>query len=168
MKKILLFCFTALLVWLASAQASALLDRLSSPLPAPTLDIPDLQKNIWKTADLKGQPAIVNFWATWCPPCREEMPSMEKAWEKIKDEGIQMLAVSYGEDADRVEAFQMDYPMSFPVLLDTSGEVGRNWPVKGLPTTFVIDSEGNIVYQALGAREWDDDELLDMVRELKK
>ncbi len=145
-----------------------LLDALSKPLPAPELDLLDMQEKKWKTADLKGNPAIINFWATWCAPCREELPSMEKAWEKIKNEGIQMLAVSYGEDADTVGAFQMDYPMSFPVLLDSKGEIGRSWPVKGLPTTFVIDTEGNIVYQAMGAREWDDEQLLAIVRALKK
>lgn len=148
-----------------SAQQLEEMDRI---MPAPELGIPDLEDNLWKINDLKGSPAIINFWATWCPPCREEMPSMEKAWLKIKDEGIMLMAISYGEELETVEAFALEYPMSFPVLLDTVGTTGKSWPVQGLPTTFILDAEGRIVYQATGAREWDDEELLDQVRALKK
>ena len=144
------------------------LKHVDEIIQAPELGLQDLDNKLWKIADLKGQPAIINFWATWCPPCREEMPSMEKAWLDIKDEGIMLMAIAYGEEREAVEAFEVEYPMSFPVLLDSLGTTGRSWPVKGLPTTFVLDSDGRIVYEATGAREWDNEVILDQVRALKK
>ena len=117
--------------------------------------------------DYRGKPVIINFWATWCPPCRRELPSMNRAWKKIKEEGIVMIAVDVGEDEDTIFTFMGDYPIDFTVLLDSSGEISANWPVVGLPTTFVLDNQGRLVYQAIGGREWDEDSLLDKVRALK-
>ena len=134
---------------------------------APEINLVDLDGKEWSLADLKGRPVIINFWATWCPPCIGEMPSIERAWNAVKDEGIQVMAISYGEDQDLVEAFRERYPMSFPVIADTTGNVVRQWPVKGLPTTVVLSPEGEIVYQVVGTREWDDAEILDKVRALK-
>jgi peroxiredoxin len=110
---------------------------------------------------------IVNFWASWCPPCRRELPSMNRAWARFQPQGIMMLAINVGEDEDTIFPFMADYPIDFPVLLDRDGETIRRWPVRGLPTTFVIDPRGRIVYQAVGGREWDDRKLLDKVRNLK-
>ena len=92
---------------------------------------------------------------------------MNRAWKKIKDEGIVMLAVDVGEDEDTVFTFMADYPIDFTVLLDSRGDVSARWPVVGLPTTFVLDRKGRLVYQAIGGREWDNDSLLDKVRALK-
>ncbi len=162
-----LFFLCCIFTYIPYVAADPLLDRLAKPVPAPALGLPDLQNRIWKTESLKGQPAIINFWATWCPPCRAEMPSMERAWEQIKDEGIQMLAINYGEEIDTVDTFLLEFPMSIPVLLDTTGKTGNTWPFRALPTTFILDSEGNIVYQATGPREWDSKGILDKVRALK-
>ena len=90
---------------------------------------------------------------------------MNRAWSKVKD-AVSMLAINVGEDEDTIFIFSADYPIDFPVLLDRSGDVIREWPVKGLPTTFVLDREGNIRYMAVGAREWDDDALLEIVKSL--
>ena len=117
-------------------------------------------------SDYRGKTVIINFWATWCPPCREEMPSMERAWNKIKDQNIMMFAINVGEDEDTIFTFLGDYPASFTILLDTSGTLIEQWPVKGLPTTFVVSPEGKLVYRAIGGREWDDDALLDKIRKL--
>ncbi len=137
------------------------------PTAAPEIGLVDLDGNKWLLSDLKGRPVIINFWATWCPPCIEEMPSFERVWDIVKDEGIQILAISYGEDQDLVEAFRARYTMSFPVIADTTGNVVREWPVQGLPTTVVVDPAGDIVYKVVGTREWDDEEILDKVRALK-
>jgi peroxiredoxin len=93
---------------------------------------------------------------------------MNRAWEKIKNDGIEMLDINGGEDEDTIFAFSGEYPIDFTVLLDESGTEINKWPIKGLPTTFVIDPDGKIIYQAIGGREWDDDKLLDKVRALKK
>ena len=133
--------------------------------PAPDFELVDVDGDNHRLSDYRGKPLIINFWATWCPPCREEMPSMNRAWSKVKDD-VSMLAINVGEDEDTIFIFSADYPIDFPVLLDRSGDVIRNWPVKGLPTTFVLDREGKIRYMAVGAREWDDDALLEIVKSL--
>jgi len=163
MKSGLLIFFTLFAPALNAEQMTPLPDNK----PAPALLLPDMDGVKHDIRDYRGRPVIINFWATWCPPCRRELPSMNRAWKKIKDEGIVMLAVDVGEDEDTVFTFMADYPIDFTVLLDSSGEITARWPVVGLPTTFVLDREGRLVYQAIGGREWDNDSLLDKVRALK-
>jgi len=151
-----------------SLYAKQLMTPLTDKKPAPNFKLPDLDGKTHHLSDYKGRPVIINFWATWCPPCREELPSMNRGWAKIKSEGIAMLAINIGEDEDTIFTFTGDYPIDFSILLDESGEVINQWPIKGLPTTFVIDPEGRIVYRAIGGREWDADELLNQVRALKR
>jgi len=144
--------------------------QLLSPVPnvpAPAFELIDLDDQVHKLSDYKGQPLIVNFWATWCPPCREEMPSMERAWQTLQDQGIAMVGINVGEDFDAVFGFLGQIEVTFPLLLDSSGEESRRWPIRGLPTTYVINKEGEIVYQAIGGRDWNDDAILDLVRELR-
>ncbi len=141
---------------------------LADPQPARDFTLLDMDGVSHKLSDYKGKPVIINFWATWCPPCREEMPSMERAWDKIKDQDIAMLAINAGEDEDTIFTFMADYPASFTILLDSSGTMIEQWPVLGLPTTFVVSPEGKLVYRAIGGREWDDEKLLDQIRKLKK
>ena len=92
---------------------------------------------------------------------------MNRAWHLVKDQGIAMLAINVGEDEDTVFTFTADYPVDFPLLLDENAKAVQDWGVLGLPTTFVVDPGGNIVYQAVGGRAWDDPVLLDQVRALK-
>lgn len=92
---------------------------------------------------------------------------MERAWRLLQPEGIQMLAVNVGEDEDTVFAFTANYPLSFPLLLDQSAAVTEQWPIRGLPTTFVVDPRGRLAYRAIGGRAWDDEELIDQVRALQ-
>lgn len=135
---------------------------------APGYELLDMDGVKHTLDELKGKPVILNFWATWCPPCRAELPSMNRAWAKLKDDGIAMVAINVGEDEDTIFSFMADYPIDFTVLLDASGDIINRWPVKGLPTTYVIDAQGRVVYQAIGGREWDDERLLEKVRALKK
>lgn len=144
---------------------------LLTPLPekqrAPALVLTDIEGVKHDIREYRGKPVIINFWATWCPPCRRELPSMNRAWKKIKAEGIVMLAVGVGEDEDSVVDFMTVHPIDFTVLLDKQAEVSAQWPVDALPTTFVLDKQGRLVYQAIGGRNWDNDKLLDRVRALK-
>ena len=133
---------------------------------APDFALPDIDAAIHRLSDYRGQVVIVNFWATWCPPCREEMPSMQRAWEQIQDENIVILAIDIGEDEDTIFTFTGDYPVEFPLLLDLDSSVIQDWPVRGLPTTFVIDPQGRIAYRAIGTRDWEDPALLDTLRKL--
>ncbi|WP_242479526.1 TlpA family protein disulfide reductase [Lamprobacter modestohalophilus] len=160
-----------LLLVLAPAAMAAESGALLTPLPdqpeAPAFELVGPDERVYRLANFKGQPLIVNFWATWCPPCRAEMPSMQRAWEQLEAEGIGMIAINVGEDAETVQAFLEQVPVSFPLPLDTDSKVTQRWPMRGLPTTFVVAPDGRLVYKATGEREWDDPALLEQVRALK-
>ncbi len=132
---------------------------------APAFSLHDLDGKTHQLSDYLGKPVIVNFWATWCPPCREEMPSMQRAWNLIQDEAV-MLAINVGENEDKVFPFLGLYPVDFPILFDSDSSVLKAWPVQGLPTTFVVDPQGRIVYRAIGGRNWDNAEILQKIMAL--
>ncbi len=158
------------LAMLGAAPAGGSLQTLSEMPdrpPAPAFSLQDIDGARHRLEDYRGQVVIVNFWATWCPPCREEMPSMQRAWEQIRTQGIIMLAVNIGEDEDTIAQFTANYPVDFPLLLDRDSAVVQSWPVLGLPTTFVVDPEGRLAYRAIGGRHWDDLKLLARVQALK-
>lgn len=142
-----------------------------TPIPerpaAPDFDLKDPDDRPQRLDDYRGKPIILNFWATWCPPCREEMPSMQRAHEAVSGDGIALVAINVGEDADTIQQFLANYPVDFPLPMDLDSRVVQSYPVKGLPTTFVIDPDGRLAYVATGGREWDDPKLLDQVRALK-
>jgi peroxiredoxin len=160
-------CLTVITSAFAAGGADQGLKPLPERPPAPAFDLEGPDGESVRLADFRGRPVIVNFWATWCPPCREEMPSMQRAWEQVRDEGIALIAINVGEDAETIKRFTQSYPVGFPLPMDLDSQVVQSWPVKGLPTTFVVDPEGRLVYQAVGEREWDDPALLDQVRALK-
>jgi thiol-disulfide isomerase/thioredoxin len=135
---------------------------------APAFDLKDPDGRSVRLADFRGKPLIVNFWATWCPPCREEMPSMQRAADLVSNEGIRLVAINVGEDADTVSQYLMEARLDLPVLLDETSGVVMSYPVRGLPTTFVVDADGRLAYVATGGRAWDDPALLDKVRALKQ
>ena len=151
----------------AAQQAGAGLTPLADAPPAPAFSLVDMDGTVYRLSDIRGRVVIVNFWAAWCPPCREEMPSMQRAWEQLRAEGILMLGINVGEDEDTIFQFTADYPVDFPLLLDRDSAVTAQWPVRGLPTTFVVDPAGRLVYQAIGSREWDDPALLALIRALR-
>ena len=141
------------------------------PLPkkpkAPDFETMDLEGNTHRLSDYRGQVVIVNFWATWCPPCRAEMPSMQRAWEALRPEGVVLLAVNMGEKREAVAEFLENNLIDFPLLLDGGMVVSSGWPVQGLPTTYVVDPQGRAVYAAAGMREWDAPVVLGQIRSLK-
>jgi len=161
----------AALLWCVTA--SAALDKplqAVEALPqAPGLGLRDEEgKKTWRLSELRGKVVLVNFWATWCPPCRKELPSMERLWRQFKDAGLVVLGVNVGETADEVFAFShgLATPLTFPLLLDEDSRMAQSWPVKGLPTTFLIDKQGRIAYGAIGGREFDSPAIVKQVREL--
>jgi thiol-disulfide isomerase/thioredoxin len=139
-----------------------------APTAAPPLQLPGVDGRRYTLAELKGRVVLVNFWATWCPPCRREMPSMERLAQALGNEAFSVLAVNIGEDAETIEGFisQLDAAPSFPILLDTRGSTMQTWKVGGLPTTFLVDKQGRIVAQAIGGREFDHPALVQAIRAL--
>ncbi len=167
----LMAVLAAVLLLPLSAGAASLpqtLTAVEDRPPAPDFSLQDIDGNVYRLSELRGQPVIINFWATWCPPCREEMPSMQRAWEQLQKQGVMMLAINVGESADTVFQFLANYPVEFPLLLDADSDVATGWPVRGLPSTYVVDPEGRIVYSAIGGREWDDPKLLEPVLALRE
>ena len=143
-----------------------------TPMPdkpmAPGFDLKDNQDKPQRLADYRGKPVILNFWATWCPPCREEMPSMQRAHQALSGDGIAVIAINVGDDAETIGDFLAEVPVDFPLPMDTESKVAQSYPLKGLPTTYVIDPQGRLVYAAEGEREWDDPKILNQVRSLKQ
>ncbi len=169
MSRLLLLACLCLLPLLAFAQQpGAGLTRLPDPAPAPDFALADIDGNVFRLSAHRGRVLVINFWATWCPPCRDEMPSMQRAWEQLEAEGILLLGINVGEDEDTIFQFTADYPVDFPLLLDRDSRVIGQWAVRGLPTTYVVDPAGRIVFRAVGSREWDDPELLAQVRALAR
>ena len=139
-----------------------------APKAAPVLKLKDLDGTSHDLAHLRGKVVLINFWATWCPPCRREMPSMERLRQALANEPFVVLAVDVGESADTIETFtgQLDTTLGFPILLDTTSRAMQAWKVAGLPTTFLVDKRGRIVASAVGGREFDHPELVKTIREL--
>jgi peroxiredoxin len=112
---------------------------------APDFTLATTDGDAIQLSALQGRPVVVNFWATWCPPCRAEMPELEALWQRFGQGSVMVLGVDQGESAVVVERFaREEVPTSFPLLLDESQEVGRLYQVHALPTTFFIDAQGRI------------------------
>ncbi|MDR0447382.1 MAG: TlpA family protein disulfide reductase [Treponema sp.] len=106
-------------------------------------------------SDLKGKVVFLNFWATWCGPCRTEMPSMESLYNKYKDKGLEILAVNCRETEPEVIAFMRNNNLSFPAALDIDGRVSTSYGIQAIPTTFLVDREGSIILRLVGSIDWD-------------
>jgi peroxiredoxin len=139
----------------AGLLAAALWARGRAPAMAPDFALPDLAGQAVRLSAHRGQVVLVNLWATWCPPCRDEMPSMERLYQRLKDRGFVLLAVSQDEGGrTAVQAFVEQMQITFPVLLDPAGEVGRKYGVWGFPESFLVDRDGRIVERVIGPRDW--------------
>ena len=111
---------------------------------APDFTAPTQDGSTVTLSDLRGQPVVLNFWATWCPPCRAEMPDLVAAYEAHKDNGLVIVGVNEQDDEDKALAFMEQYGIEFPVLLDSRGDLASLYTARGLPTTFFIDRDGNV------------------------
>jgi len=118
-------------------------------------------------ADYKGKIVLLNFWATWCMPCRAEMPSMETLWQKYKEQGLVVAAVSVDEGSrGRIETFSKLLDLSFPILLDPESEVSDLYKVSNMPTSFLIDRNGKIISRIVGTEEWTSPEAIQFVEDI--
>ena len=162
---LLCLCLTGLTA--AAESEPQPLYRVEGRPPAPLFSLLDTNGNKHNLADYRGKVVVINFWATWCPPCRYELPSMEIAYQKLQPHGIEILALNVGEDSDTIFTFTADFPVSFPLVMDRDSSVIQAYPVIGLPTTFVIGPDGHLEYRAIGSRVWDNKNLLQQILELK-
>jgi thiol-disulfide isomerase/thioredoxin len=109
-------------------------------------------------SDLKGKIVFLNFWTTWCSPCREEMPSMQTLYTRFKDKDFALIAVNFNESADVVKKFFKEYKLTFTALLDSDGEIGAAFGIRSIPATYILDKNGGIIGKVFGPRQWDSKE----------
>jgi peroxiredoxin len=124
-------------------------------------ELEGLDGRMVKLSSFKGKVIFLNFWATWCPPCREEMPSMQELYSRLKDRGLEIVAVDLQEDAEAVRSFFDEHGLTFTALLDKSGRIGSTYGARSIPTTYIIDRGGNVVAGAIGARDWASPEMIE-------
>jgi peroxiredoxin len=117
----------------------------------PEFTLQDLSGKTWTFSALRGKVVLVNFWATWCPPCRKEMPDLETLYQRFESKGFVVLGIS-DEKAAKVDPFIRERKVSFPVLLDPERKVNETFVVQGIPKSFVYDREGKLVAQSLDMR----------------
>ena len=110
-------------------------------------------------SDLRGKVVFLNFWATWCGPCRYEMPSMEALYNRLKDRGLEIVAVNCMEGEPLVSRFMRDYNLSFPAVLDLDGSVSTIYGINAIPTTFLLNRDGDVVLRLVGSIDWDTPEI---------
>jgi len=128
----------------------------AGPMQAPDFILQDLAGKTVRLQDLRGKVVVLNVWATWCPPCVEEMPTFQALTEQMKEQDLILLAVSQDERPKAVKPWIDERGFTFPVLLDPRGVVGHNYGVTGYPETFVIDRNGRVVHHHVGYRDWAD------------
>jgi peroxiredoxin len=122
---------------------------------AEDFTLPALNGGTFSLADQRGKMVLVNFWATWCPPCLEEMPAMERLWQKHKDAGFVLVAVSVDADPKKVVPFVTEHKLTFPIAFDTKMSVAEKYGVRALPSSFILARDGMLAALALGPRHWD-------------
>jgi peroxiredoxin len=141
--------------------------RGRTPSLAPDFAVVDLSGKTVRLSALRGRVVVVNVWATWCPPCREEMPSMERLYRQLAGPDFELLAVSEDEGGlEGVRRFAKDMGVTFPVLWDPERQVGSRFGVWGYPETFIIDRNGYVVERVIGPRAWDSPQQVDALRAL--
>lgn len=163
----LLLSFSANADW-QQPELSHNLTPVRSVIPASDFELEDMDEEKVKFSKYHGKVVLLNFWATWCPPCVREMPSMEKLHQQVNAENFKVIAVNQMEDVDQVFAFtgQLDIYPSFEILFDKTSKVSQDYAVRGLPTTYLIDKQGNIRYRAVGGREFNHPEVIKIINKL--
>ncbi|GAB4282886.1 MAG: TlpA disulfide reductase family protein [Deferrisomatales bacterium] len=143
-------------LWLVLAGCTGEVPKPEKGRPAPDFALPALDGSRVQLSDLRGKVVFVNLWATWCPPCRKEMPSMVELYRRFRGRGLEILAVSQDRDVEALRAFVGRFRLPFPVLLDTDKRVYGLYRATGVPETHLIDKEGRLQASVIGPFDWTD------------
>ncbi len=134
---------------------------------APDFTFPDLNDSERKLSDYRGKVVFINIWATWCPPCIYEMPSMQRLYDQLKGEDFEILAISIDALGKQVvEPFIQKYHLTFPILLDPTGKIKKLYATTGVPESFIVDKNGILVLKVIGPQKWDSEAVLKFFRRL--
>jgi thiol-disulfide isomerase/thioredoxin len=144
---------------LAGARAPAVaatpeLKRWAGVNPPPPIELNTLDGQPFRLEQLRGRLVLLNFWATWCDPCVEEMPSMQRLMQHFAGAPFDVVAVNHMEGVPRIRAFLQKVPVDFTIVRDTDGGIARRWRVGVFPSSYVIDAQGHIRYALVGAVDW--------------
>lgn len=136
----------------------------NAPVDAVDFDLPVLSSDTRRSlSSFEGNVVLLNFWASWCPPCIEEMPSMQTLYERLGGAGFEIVAVNLQEDPATVQSFMDRNGYDFPVLLDRNGSIAREYGVRGIPTSYVVHSDGRLLAMLVGPYEWDGDDIVSAI-----
>jgi peroxiredoxin len=155
----------ALVVGLTFASAPVV---ASSPAPAPDFTLPARDGGKIHLGDLRGQVVMINFWATWCGPCRQEMPLLEQIHEKYEPLGFTLLGVNVEPDSKEAQAWLAKVPVTFPILFDRDNAVSSSFGVEAMPSSVLIDREGRVRHVHRGYKPGDESVYADLIRDLVK
>jgi thiol-disulfide isomerase/thioredoxin len=154
-------------VVLNAPMAGSDIDRFRSWTgPTPALELSDLADAPHTLAEYQGRVVLLNFWATWCVPCRDEMPSLQKLLQRLSGQPFAILAVNYGESRSRIDGFVGSMSLTFPILRDPRHEAVTAWRVRTLPASFLVGPDGRVRYWVVGELDWAADDVVARVRRL--
>ena len=137
-------------------------------LTSPEIKLPDLQGRQHSLTDYRGNVVLVQFWATYCTPCRTEMPTMNRLIKKMRGKPFKIVTVNMAESSEQVRQFLQEVPVDFPVLMDSDGSTLNRWKVFAAPANFILDKRGKIIFTLYGAIEWDSDEMVGRLNALSE
>ena len=169
----LLFRLLLLTFGLSMAE-TALADSIDVPFgirhyaigSAQNFTLKDVDGEEFELEDARGNWVFLHFWASWCGPCRKEMPAIQKLADTLTDDSFQIVMINTAEDEDTIFEFLASIGVELNSLMDSDGQVTEIWKPRGLPTTFLISPKGEVKYQAIGGRDWDKREYTDFIRQL--
>ena len=140
--------------------------RPEKKIPAPDFTLEALSGKPWSLKRARGKVIFLNFWATWCVPCRQEMPTMEKLHREFKEHGLEVVAVNIKESKKEVREFFDELGLTFTALLDTDGTVSQEYGAWSIPMTYIINQKGEFVGKVMGYRKWDSSQAHALFRDL--
>jgi thiol-disulfide isomerase/thioredoxin len=154
---------------LCSPVSAGGLFELDTKPQAPDFELLDIGGETYRLSEHRGRVVLVNFWASWCAPCRAEMPSLERLKQRIDGEDFEILAINLGETKEDISRFYFSVspPLTFKLLMDRDQQASQYWPMRGLPMTFLVDKEGRVTHVSQGARRWDTSEVSEVIESLQ-
>lgn len=144
------------------------IQEYSKPVEAKNFTLTDVYNKKVNLKSYRGKVVMLNFWATWCNPCRMEMPSMEKLYKQFKDKGLVIISIASGDTQKEVSSFMKEYRLTFPALLDYDYAVSDDYKVWAVPTTYFINAKGEIVGKAQGSRDWNNQDAAQYISSIFK
>lgn len=155
----------------AAENLDSAFNALGFALPEKTIsavdfELEDLNGNLISLSSMRGKVVFLNFWATWCPPCRAEMSSMDRLYNRFASRDFEIIAVDLQENNKQVSKFVDDNNLTFKILLDKTGSTGAAYGARSIPTTYIIDRDGSVLARTLGGREWDTAQVFDLFEKI--